>query len=241
MTVPGPLDSRRVLVVGGTSGIGLATARHAVALGAAEVVVASRSEAKVSAAAAALGRRAIGRVLDATDDAAVEAFFSGDREYDHIVVSAADLKAGAVRALSLSDAYRAMDSKFWGAYRVARAAAFAAGGSLTLVSGVLSRRPVRGAALLGAVNAAIEALTQGLALELAPVRVNTVSPGRTDTPWWASLGEDERRAMLDRTAAALPVGRVGRPEDIAQQIGVFMTNPFMTGSIVYLDGGAAIA
>lgn len=241
MIVPRPLDGRRVLVVGGSSGIGFATAHHALVLGAAEVVVASRSRAKVDAAAEALGDRAGGRVLDATDDDGVAAFFSGGPSYDHVVVSAADLKAGAVRTLPMMDALEAMNSKFWGAYRVARLATIAAGGSLTLVSGILSRRPARGAALLGAVNAALEALAQGLALELAPVRVNAVSPGRTDTPWWSALGDEERVAMLERTAASLPAGRVGRPEDIAQQIGVFMTNPFMTGSVVCLDGGATIA
>jgi NAD(P)-dependent dehydrogenase (short-subunit alcohol dehydrogenase family) len=123
---------------------------------------------------------------------------------------------------------------------VARAADIRVGGSLTLVSGFLSIRPRPNAAIVAAANGALESLTRGLAIDLAPVRVNCVSPGIIDTPIRAAMPEAARKDMLAKTAAALPVGRVGEGADIARQILVFMTNGFMTGSIVYLDGGGLL-
>ena len=140
----------------------------------------------------------------------------------------------------MDDVRATMDSKFWGAWRVARAAEFRQGGSLTLVSGYLSIRPRQNSAIIGAANGALESLARSLALELAPVRVNAVSPGIIDTPIRAAMPEEARRDMLAKTAAALPVGRVGEGEDVALQILAFMANGFATGSIVYLDGGALV-
>ena len=125
-----------------------------------------------------------------------------------------------------------------GASRVA--AEIRPGGSLTLVSGFLSIRPRPNSAIVGAANGALESLARSLALELAPVRVNGVSPGIIDTPIRAAMPEAARRDMLAKTAASLPVGRVGSGEDIARQILAFMTIGFATGSIVYIDGGALI-
>src|SRR6202044_1381284 len=115
--------------------------------------------------------------------------------------------SGPVRGLSLADAQQAMDSKFWGAYRVARAAKIRDGGSLTFVSGFLSVRPSGTAVLQGAINAALEALARGLALELAPVRVNAVSPGLIATPLWSKLSETDRESMYAGAAARLPARR----------------------------------
>ncbi len=112
------------------------------------------------------------------------------------------------------------------------------GGSLSLVSGFLSIRPRPNSAIVSSVNGALESLTRALALELAPIRVNCVSPGIIDTPIRAAMPEAARKEMLAKAAAALPVGRVGLAEDVAQQILAFMKNGFMSGSIVYLDGGA---
>jgi NAD(P)-dependent dehydrogenase (short-subunit alcohol dehydrogenase family) len=109
-----------------------------------------------------------------------------------------------------------------------------------LVSGFLSIRPRPAAAIVGASNGALESLTRSLALELAPVRVNCVSPGLIDTPIRAAMPEATRKDMLSKVAAALPVKRVGLGEDVAQQILAFMSNGFATGSIVYLDGGGLI-
>ena len=140
----------------------------------------------------------------------------------------------------MDDVRATMESKFWGAWRCARFADIAAGGSLTLVSGFLSIRPRPNSAIVSALNGALESLTRALALELAPVRVNCVSPGIIDTPIRAAMPEAARREMLEKAAAALPVRRVGLGEDIAKQILAFMDNGFATGSIVYLDGGGSV-
>jgi NAD(P)-dependent dehydrogenase (short-subunit alcohol dehydrogenase family) len=234
------LNHARVLVVGGSSGIGLATATAAAEAGAA-VTIASRSQTKLESAVNALGKTARAVALDTGDVAAVERFFADEAPWDHIVVSAAQTPSGPVRSLSLADAKIAMESKFWGAYRVARAAKIREGGSLTFVSGFLSVRPSANWVLQGAINAALEALARGLALELAPVRVNAVSPGLIATPLWSGMPNDKREAMFASAAQRLPARRVGQPEDIANAVMFLVTTPIATGSTVRVDGGGAIA
>ena len=231
------LAGKKVVVVGGSSGIGLATAQLAKAEGA-EVIVASRNAERVKAAADKLG--ATGIAADVTSDDSVAALFKTCGQVDHVVVTAAQLRSGPFKTVSMDDVRATMEGKFWGAWRVARAADIRAGGSLTLVSGFLSIRPRPAAAIVGAANGALESLTRSLALELSPVRVNCVSPGIIDTPIRAAMPEAARRDMLAKVAASLPVGRVGVGEDIARQILAFMTIGFATGSIVYLDGGGLI-
>ena len=231
------LAGKKVVVVGGSSGIGLATAELAKGEGA-EVIIASRSAEKLNAAAAKLGAKAI--PTDVTSDDSVANLFRQCGPVDHVVVTAAQLKTGPFKSVSMDDVRSTMEGKFWGAWRVARAADIRAGGSLTLVSGFLSVRPRPNSAIVGAANGALESLTRSLALELAPVRVNCVSPGIIDTPIRAAMPEAARRDMLAKVAAALPVGRVGVGEDIARQILTFMTVGFASGSIVYLDGGALV-
>jgi NAD(P)-dependent dehydrogenase (short-subunit alcohol dehydrogenase family) len=231
------LKGKKVVVVGGSSGIGLSTAELAKAQGA-EVIIASRNADRLNAAAAKLGVTAI--PADVTSDESVVSLFRACGPVDHVVVTAAQLRSGPFKTVSMEDVRSTMEGKFWGAWRVARAAEIRAGGSLTLVSGYLSIRPRPNSAIVGAANGALESLARSLALELAPVRVNAVSPGIIDTPIRAAMPEAARLDMLAKTAAALPVGRVGVGEDIARQILAFMTIGFATGSIVYIDGGALI-
>src|SRR5476651_140961 len=231
------LAGKKIVVVGGSSGIGLATAEMAKKEGA-EVIIASRNAERVKSAAVKVG--ATGITTDVTNDDSVAQLFKTCGVVDHVVVTAAQLRSGPFKSVSMEDVRATMESKFWGAWRVARAAEIRPGGSLTLVSGFLSIRPRPAAAIVGAANGALESLARSLALELAPVRVNCVSPGIIDTPIRAAMPEAARRDMLAKVAAALPVGRVGVGEDIARQILAFMTIGFATGSIVYLDGGALI-
>jgi NAD(P)-dependent dehydrogenase (short-subunit alcohol dehydrogenase family) len=234
------LKDARVLVLGGSSGIGLAAAQAAAAAGA-TVTIASRSNEKVQAAVAQIGTGASGVALDTTDDAAVEAFFGTQPDWDHIVVSVAAGKSAGLQALSMPEAYGNMNAKFWSAYKTARVARISPDGSLTLVSGFLSQRPNKDALLQGCINAALESLGRGLALSLSPVRVNTVSPGLIDTPIRAAMPADKKKAMLDQAAATLPARRIGQAEDVADAILMLMTNPFTTGSTVFVDGGGMIA
>jgi NAD(P)-dependent dehydrogenase (short-subunit alcohol dehydrogenase family) len=231
------LRGKTVVVVGGSSGIGLATAELARQEGA-EVIIASRNKDRLTPAADRIGARAV--VADVTDDDSVAALFRGCGPVDHVVVTAAQLRTGPIRTVPMADVRATMEGKFWGAWRVAREAQINASGSLTLVTGLLSVKPRPNSAIIGAANGALESLARSLALELAPVRVNAVSPGIIDTPIRAAMPEEARRDMLAKTAAGLPVGRVGVGEDIARQILAFMTIGFITGSIVYVDGGAII-
>lgn len=233
------LANQRVLVVGGSSGIGLAVAEQAAAAGAA-VTIASRSADKLAEAASRIGQGVRTAAIDTADEAGIDAFFAANEAWDHIVISAAQTPSGPVRKLSLDDAKRAMESKFWGAYRIARAAKLAERGSLTFISGFLSERPSASSVLQGAINAALESLARGLALELSPARVNTVSPGLIDTPLWSKMDETNRNAMFERVAGSLPAKTVGKPSDIANAVLFLMTTPFATGSTVRVDGGGVI-
>src|SRR5215510_7372380 len=234
------LAGTRVLVLGGSSGIGLATAKAAAEAGA-KVTLASRSSERVSAAVAAVGHGAAGVPLDTTNDAALEGFFAKQPEWDHIVVSVAAGRSAGLHDLSLQDAYGNMNAKFWSAYKTARLARIAPEGSLTLVSGFLSHRPNKDALLQGCINAALESLGRGLALALSPVRVNTVSPGVIDTPIRAAMPPDKKKAMLDHAAATLPAKRVGQAEDGADAIVMLITNPFTTARTLCVDGGGMIS
>ena len=216
------LSGQRVLVIGASGGIGSATADAFKAAG-----------ADVSRPARA--------TLDITDDASVAAFFDAEQPFDHVVIAAAATRTGTVADLDMAHATASMDNKFFGAYRVARAASVKDHGSITFVSGFLANRPTPGTALQGAINAAVDALARGLALERAPVRVNSVSPGTIDTPLWHRLPEGTRTAMFARVADRLPVGKIGRPEDVARAILFVATNPFVTGSSLLVDGGGTIA
>jgi NAD(P)-dependent dehydrogenase (short-subunit alcohol dehydrogenase family) len=211
------LKSKRILVVGGSSGIGAATASAFAELGA-DVLIVSRNAAKLAETAAGIGNSVSTAVLDTTNAEAVEAFFATAGNFDHVVISAAQTPSGPIRELALA----------------------ADGGSLTLVSGFLSVRPSKTSVLQGAINAALEALARGLALELSPVRVNTVSPGLIATPLWSKLSEDARQTMYEGAAARLPARRVGQPEDVANAVVYLASTPYATGSTVLVDGGGAI-
>lgn len=233
------LNGKDVLIVGGSSGIGLATAKLAAEAGA-RVTIASRSQDKLTAAASAIGRGVSARVLDAGDDASVAAFFADGRVWDHIVASAGQGGRGKLADLSMDAAFAAMNAKFWSYFRVARAAKIAPGGSLTFVTGGLGSKPSPGASLVSAVNAAVEGMTRGLALDFAPTRVNTVSPGMVVTPLWDQFNDAQKQALFDKAATNLPARRVGQPEDLGHAILFVMTNPYTTGTVVHVDGGSML-
>ncbi|WP_258315084.1 SDR family oxidoreductase, partial [Klebsiella variicola] len=201
-----------------------------------------RNMSKLQAAATRIGSDTEVAELNTTDDESVQRFFEGASGFDHVVVSAAQTSSGPVREMALEDARQAMNSKFWGAYNVARHARINEGGSLTFVSGFLSVRPSK-PVLQGAINAAIESLGRGLALELASskVRVNTVSPGLIATPLWDALESSARQSMYEKAASTLPARTMGLPEHVADAILYVAGNPYATGSTVLIDGGGAIA
>ena len=230
-----------VIVIGGSSGLGLAVARAARNTGA-RVVIGGRSPERLHAATDDLGDNAIGRQVDVTDDTSVDAFFKAAGSCDHLVVTAGSGASGPFRELPIAQAIDAMNGKFWGAYRAARRVDIRQGGSITFVSGILSRRPRPGSAALSGINAGLEGLGRALAAELAPVRVNVIAPGLVaDTGAYTSMSAEDRQAMYDNAASKLPVARVGRPEDIAAAVLAAMTNPYVTGSVIDVDGGGLLA
>ena len=233
------LNGKDVLIVGGSSGIGLATAKLAAEAGA-KVTIASRSQDKLTAAVKDIGHGVSARVLDAGDDSSVAAFFADGRVWDHIVTSAGQGGRGKLADLTMDAAFAAMNAKVWSYFRVARAAKVAPGGSLTFVTGGLGSKPSPGASLVSAVNAAVEGMTRGLALDFAPTRVNTVSPGMVVTPLWDQFNDQQKKALFDKAATNLPARRVGQPEDLGHAILFVMTNPYTTGTVVHVDGGSAL-
>src|SRR5476649_2326217 len=187
----GRLDGKKVIVLGGSSGIGYAVAEYALAEGA-RVVIGSSHAGRVDAAVTALGTKAEGNALDLTDEAAIEAFFNGVGSFDHLVFTAGDsLKLGEIAATDLSLARRAFDIRYWGALAAVKYGAphIVAGGSIVLTTGVAALRPRSGWAFGASVCGAMEALARALAVELAPLRVNAVSPGLIAT----NLRSEERR------------------------------------------------
>jgi len=226
------LKGKKVVLVGGSSGIGLATAELAKAEGA-EVIIASRNADKLKAATDRLGVKGI--VADVTNDESVVNLFKTCGPVDHVVVTAAQLKTGPFKTVSMDDVRATMEGKFWGAWRVARAAEIRAGGSLTLVSGFLSIRPRPNSAIVGSANGAIESLARGLALELAPVRVNCVSPGFIAT----DLIKDLPDALREQYMAQVPLKRFGTPEEVAACV-LFLASKdagYVTGAVFDVTGG----
>jgi NAD(P)-dependent dehydrogenase (short-subunit alcohol dehydrogenase family) len=213
------LQNQRVVVLGGTSGMGLATAQAALTEGAASVVVVSSRAARVDQAVAALGSRADGHVVDFRDEAAVQDLFGGIGAFDHLVYSAGDpLVLGPLAETGLETVRRAFDIRLFGAISAVKHAAqyLRAGGSVVLTGGAANLRPDKGFTAIASICGAMEGLTRALAVELAPIRVNLVSPGFVRTPLWSGLPEAEREAIFTARTAALPVGRIGEPQDIAQ-------------------------
>lgn len=240
MTPATTLEGAHVLVVGGGSGMGLAIALAAAAAGA-RLTLAGRTPDKLAAAAGRVGPGTRTLAFDAGDPAQVRDAMAAAGELDHLVVTAAAPKGGPIWELAFEDALATMRGKFWGPYLCAAHARVRPGGSVTLFSGVLSRRPAAGQVVLGCVNAAVEALGRALALELAPVRVNTISPGLVDSGAYDRMEAGAREAMFAATAKRLPAGRVGRPEDVAAAALMLMANPYVTGATLDVDGGALVA
>ena len=233
------LTDQRIVIMGGSSGIGLATAQILVK-GGAQVEITGRSQEKLDAAVAVLGERARGRVVDATSHEHLQKFFREYGAFQHLVVAVSGAEgAGAFRALDLKALRHGFEAKFWAHMTIAQASleTLQADGSLTFVTAGSARAALPETAGLAAINGALNAIVPTLALELKPLRVNAVSPGVIATPWWDRVPERFRSTIFNETAAKLPGGRVGQPEDVAEAIVFLIKNGFMTGVILDCDGG----
>jgi NAD(P)-dependent dehydrogenase (short-subunit alcohol dehydrogenase family) len=236
------LEGKNVVVLGGTSGIGLATAQAAARAGA-TVTVASSSTRRIEAALATLPTGARGERVDLASEAAIGALLGRVGRLDHLVFTAGEpLQLMPLAELDLQAARRFFELRYFGALAAAKLAAprMAHGGSIVLTSGIAMLRPRQGWALGASICGAVESLTRALAVELAPIRVNVVLPGIVRTDLWSTMSEAERMAMYRTVGAALPVGRVGEADEIAQAYLYFMSNGFTTGQSLVIDGGAVL-
>lgn len=233
------LDGKRVVVIGGATGIGFAVAQLACELGA-TIVIGSRNAANVSTAVERL-RGATRRTVDLRNEVGVASFFGDLGAFDHLVITAGDWDGpmfAATRDLDLDDARERLTVRFWGVLAAIKhgCRTIAEDGSITLTSGMLAHRPGKGTALVTAIGGAVEHLTRGLAMDLAPVRVNAVCPGLVLTDHVKQMPE----AMLQSIVAHLPVPRSATPAEAAKAYVYLMLNRYATGQILPVDGGGLL-
>ncbi|WP_230420531.1 SDR family oxidoreductase [Catenulispora pinistramenti] len=242
MTSTMALTGQRVVVIGGSSGMGLATAQAAARAGAA-VTIASSDKGRLDKALAQIPEGGDGVVTDTRDEDSVAALFEHVGTLDHLVYTAGD--AVTPRALvdtPLADARQRMDVRFWGFVAAVRHAAprLSPNGSISVTSGTVGVRPAPGFALGAAGVGATEGLVRGLALELAPIRVNVVRAGAVRTPMWEALPEQQREALFATMAKRTLTGAIGEAEQIAATHLYLMQNEFVTGTVITVDGGALL-
>ncbi|OON59843.1 short-chain dehydrogenase [Massilia sp. KIM] len=232
------LAGKKIVVVGGKTGIGLGVARAAQAAGA-SVVLASRRIASVQERPELADFTQVR--LDMRDEASVKAAFEAIGPFDHLVVTAApDLGTwGAFMDESADGARSYMEGKYLGSWMCARHGApkLRAQGSITFLTGGLAVRPKPGYAAVTSAFVAVEALSKSLALELGPIRVNTIRPGFVDTDMWSFLPTDAREGLKRQVEESFPARRTGKPEDIGHAALFLMTNPYVTGTVIEVAGG----
>ncbi len=232
---------QKIVIIGGSSGMGLATAKAAAAEEA-QVIIASRSEEKLRQAQAQIKGSVEAIAVNVMDEGSVKSFFDRVGKFDHLTTPGSEAAMGLFLELDTKTARAAFDSKFWGQYHAAKYGApnIRPSGSITFFAGIWSQRPVLGGSVITAINSAIEGLGRALAIELAPIRVNVVSPGIVNTPIYARMALDKKEAMFKEVAASIPAKRIGKPEEIAQTVLYLMSNGYTTGSTLYVDGGTTL-
>jgi NAD(P)-dependent dehydrogenase (short-subunit alcohol dehydrogenase family) len=231
------LSNQTVVIVGGSSGIGLSVAQNAIQEGA-NVIIASRSEQRVKSAIDKISSNVKGYTVDVTQEDTIQNLFAQIGQFDHLVMTPGEsLSFKTFLEEDIAHARRTFESKFWGQYLCSRYAApyIHERGSITFMSG--SGGMAQGLTTAGAVNGAVEFLMRYLAIDLAPIRVNVVRPGLIDTGLWEYLADSERSQMYETVGKSSWLKRIGQPEDVAQSYLYLMTNQFTTGSAVTLNGG----
>lgn len=233
------------IIIGGGSGMGFALAQTLLAEGM-EVTIVGRSADRLAAARKRLEPSAGGRITAATADIGreeeVAELFAAVERVDHVAVTAADATGvyGPTSGVATATARAVLDAKVLGAWLVAKHAAGKVTGSITYTSGINAYRPNGSNTIMAAANGALASLAYGLSIELAPVRVNVISPGWVDTPIWDALGVDKKTAF-DELAQRLPARRIGTPDDVAKAFSSVMGNGYISGTVLHVDGGHRIS
>jgi NAD(P)-dependent dehydrogenase (short-subunit alcohol dehydrogenase family) len=236
------LKDKKIVVIGASQGIGFETSKLLVQKGA-EVIMVSKTKEKIEAAAKKIGGNVAAKTLDFTDENAVKNFFDEMGSIDHLVcVGASNAAWGKFRELQTSAIRNAFDSKFYGYYFSAKHAlsVLSMNGSIVFVIAGSARKAIPGTAGLAAVNGAILAMGRTMASELGPIRVNMISPGIIDTPYYNWMNPEQKETMFKQMGDRLPIGRVGKPEEIAHSIIMLLENDFITGAILDADGGGSL-
>jgi NAD(P)-dependent dehydrogenase (short-subunit alcohol dehydrogenase family) len=233
------LSDQNAVVIGGSSGIGRACAQALKDRGA-TVTIVGRSKERLAKAHETLGPEVKTAAVDCADEPAAAKFFEAQEAIDHLIITVAGGAAlGPFVDVSVTGVRETFEGKFW-PYLIAMhhgAKKLKPGGTMTLVTGASAIAAVPTASSLGAVNGALEGMVKTLAVELAPCRVNAVSPGLTDTEAWSRIPDNIRENMYAQSAADTPVGRIGQPEDIAGAVMACIENGFLTGLVLPCDGG----
>jgi NAD(P)-dependent dehydrogenase (short-subunit alcohol dehydrogenase family) len=236
------LNGKRLVVLGGSSGIGLAVAEAAAREGASLVIVSS-NRARVDAALKSLPAGAQGHAVDLSSEAAIQALFAAVGGFDHLAYTAGEnLRLATLDKLDLEWARAFFGVRYWGALAAAKhgASFIRPGGSITLTSGLAGARPHAGWSVASSICGAMEGLTRALAVELAPLRINIVSPGVVKSPLWDAMPQDERETLYASLAEKLLLKHVGEPEELAQSYLYLMKQSYGTGQVIGVDGGALI-
>ncbi|MGF0311113.1 SDR family oxidoreductase [Rhodococcus sp. IEGM1428] len=233
--------NRTYVLIGGGTGIGYAVAEKLIGLGA-RVVLGGRTSTTLEQAASRLGGHTRWATVDTSEDESVQQFFRSVDTVDGIFTTAAGYRTGSMRELSITDASTPFESKFWGQYRVVKAALelLTADASIVLMSGAASVRPPAPAPAYVAANAAVEGLARGLAVELAPIRVNAIAPGTIDGHLWLQREESIRTAAFEQYSRDALLRRPGHEHEIADSVVYLLTSTYTTGSTLYPDGGYAL-
>ncbi len=233
------LKEQNVVIIGGSSGIGLATAKLVKENGA-NVTIAGRSEDKLHRASEELGGVQTA-VADIASEADVRRLFAGLEQVNHVFVAGASLASGKISDAPLEALQLPIAERVLGAmYAIRYAAPKMSDGSITLVSGLFSSRPVPGMAMAAAAISGIEAMARALALELSPIRVNAIAPGYIDTPLLKAAFADQYESVVKAQAATLPTKRIGTAQETAKAVLFLMTNGFVTGEVLHIDGGGRL-
>ena len=236
------LQHKRVIVVGGSSGIGLAVAQQAASQGAKVVIVSSNAE-RIQKAVECISGEAQGHAVDVSDEGAVATFFAKLGSFDHLVFTAGDsLHLHDLATTDFQQARRAFELRYWSALAAVKYGSphIRKEGSIVLTTGIAGQRPQKGWVIAASVCGTIEALTRALAVELAPIRVNAVSPGVVRTNLWRTMTALERERLYESVGNSIPVGRVGEASEIAQAYLFLMQEGYSTGQTVVVDGGTIL-
>lgn len=236
------ISGRKVIILGGSSGLGLATAKAAAAEGA-KVIIVSGNRQRIDQALSQIPGGQEGYAVDLSIEENIKSFFEKTGTFDHMVYTAGEnINLGNIAETEISKARQFFNLRYWGAFAAVKYGSphINPGGSINLTSGIASSRPGKGWSVASSICGAIEGFTRAMAVELAPIRVNCVVPGVVKTNLWNSLPEKDRESLYSTIGGSLLVKRVGEAEDIAQAFLYLMKQPFGTGQSLVVDGGTML-